>query len=823
MSIGTRCATVRRAALLPAVLIVSAWAIPTAPAAASHLPTGHTGLGARQPLAMSHARQALSLSQLPTSLAATIRQTLARQEQNDYRMQAQGTHYLAASPDQKMQTVFTATGPRLSGKGWTWGMRLVGLGRSQMEPVASGTMVAQGSQLRYRRGSLTEWYRNSASGLEQGFNLEARPAGSSREAITLQLGLSGNLRAQLERGGGTVDLLLPDGQRVLRYGGLAVHDAAGRSLPAHLELTGQRLRVVAQDRGAQYPVQIDPWTYQMQLDLGTNAAQTDYLGFSVALSSDGNTALLGADYRTVNGQKYAGAGEVFTRSGATWTYQTQLDLATGGDHLGFSVALSSDGNTALLGAPERIVNGQRYAGAGEVFTRSGATWTYQTQLDLGINAANGDNLGISVALSSDGSTALLGVRYRTVNGTKAGAGEVFTRSGTTWTYQAQLDLGTGAAAYDELGYSVAVSSDGNTALLGAYYRTVNGHSGAGAGEVFTRSGTTWTYQAQLDLGAGAAANDLLGISVAVSSDGNTALLGADQRTVKGQGLAGAGEVFTRSGATWTYQIQLDLGTSGDELGSSVALSSDGTIALLGAPDMTVNGQYAPGAGEVFTQSLSQTGVSNGTRASASVGGTGPNTPGSYSATASGASGSVTVATYPGNPTSATAPPNGRGYFDVKVSPGNSFSSVSIVDCNLGTGNTLYWFDGTTWKVSTPQSPNTPNSGCITLTVSSTSSPTLSQLTGTPFAAGTATGPTVARVSAAHASRQAGVLTLTWRVAHTKNVVGFNLYAGSQRLNAHLIPVHRSASYAFHTHWSGAGPYTLHLILRNGTVISLPIQ
>jgi len=767
MSIGTRCATVRRAALLPAVLIVSAWAIPTAPAAASHLPTGHTGLGARQPLAMSHARQALSLSQLPTSLAATIRQTLARQEQNDYRMQAQGTHYLAASPDQKMQTVFTATGPRLSGKGWTWGMRLVGLGRSQMEPVASGTMVAQGSQLRYRRGSLTEWYRNSASGLEQGFNLEARPAGSSREAITLQLGLSGNLRAQLERGGGTVDLLLPDGQRVLRYGGLAVHDAAGRSLPAHLELTGQRLRVVAQDRGAQYPVQIDPWTYQMQLDLGTNAAQTDYLGFSVALSSDGNTALLGADYRTVNGQKYAGAGEVFTRSGATWTYQTQLDL--------------------------------------------------------GINAANGDNLGISVALSSDGSTALLGVRYRTVNGTKAGAGEVFTRSGTTWTYQAQLDLGTGAAAYDELGYSVAVSSDGNTALLGAYYRTVNGHSGAGAGEVFTRSGTTWTYQAQLDLGAGAAANDLLGISVAVSSDGNTALLGADQRTVKGQGLAGAGEVFTRSGATWTYQIQLDLGTSGDELGSSVALSSDGTIALLGAPDMTVNGQYAPGAGEVFTQSLSQTGVSNGTRASASVGGTGPNTPGSYSATASGASGSVTVATYPGNPTSATAPPNGRGYFDVKVSPGNSFSSVSIVDCNLGTGNTLYWFDGTTWKVSTPQSPNTPNSGCITLTVSSTSSPTLSQLTGTPFAAGTATGPTVARVSAAHASRQAGVLTLTWRVAHTKNVVGFNLYAGSQRLNAHLIPVHRSASYAFHTHWSGAGPYTLHLILRNGTVISLPIQ
>ncbi len=370
-------------------------------------------------------------------------------------------------------------------------MRLVGLGRSQMAPVARGQMVAQGSQLTYRRGSLTEWYRNSPSGLEQGFTLGARPAGSSREAITLHLGLSGNLRAQLERGGGTVDLSLPDGQRVLRYGGLTVHDAVGRSLPAHLELTGQQLRLVVQDRGARYPIQIDPYAYQ-----------------------------------------------------------TELDLATAGDELGFSVALSGNGSIALLGASGATVNGQTAAGAGEVFTRSGTTWTYQTQLDLGTNTAGG-------------------------------------------------------------------------------------------------------------------------------------------------------------------------------LGSSVALSSDGTTALLGAFGRTVNGVYHAGAGEVFIQGLSQTGVSNGTQASASVGGTDPNTSGSYTATAFGASGSVTVATYPSNPTSAKAPPNGTNYFDVKASTPNSFTSVSIVDCNLAAGNTLYWFDGTTWKVATPQRPNTPSAGCITLTVSSTSSPTLS--------------------------------------------------------------------------------------------------
>ncbi len=176
---------------------------------------------------------------------------------------------------------------------------------------------------------------------------------------------------------------------------------------------------------------------------------------------------------------------------------------------------------------------------------------------------------------------------------------------------------------------------------------------------------------------------------------------------------------------YAYQTELDLATAGDELGFSVALSSDGNTALLGAFGRTVNGVYHAGAGEVFIQGLSQTGVSNGTQASASVGGTDPNTPGSYTATAFGASGSVTVATYPSNPTSAKAPPNGTNYFDVKASTPNSFTSVSIVDCNLAAGNTLYWFDGTTWKVATPQRPNTPSAGCITLTVSSTSSPTLS--------------------------------------------------------------------------------------------------
>ena len=86
---------------------------------------------------------------------------------------------------------------------------------------------------------------------------------------------------------------------------------------------------------------------------------------------------------------------------------------------------------------------------------------------------------------------------------------MFTRSGTTWSQQAELTAAD-AAAGDYFGISVAIS--GSTAVVGAY----GNNSQTGAAYVFTRSGTAWSQQAELTA-ADAAANALLGVSVAVSS------------------------------------------------------------------------------------------------------------------------------------------------------------------------------------------------------------------------------------------------------------------------------------------------------------------
>src|ERR1019366_5695450 len=90
-------------------------------------------------------------------------------------------------------------------------------------------------------------------------------------------------------------------------------------------------------------------------------------------------------------------------------YRGELDLpGPGVDDSGFSVALSADGSTAFVGAPNRTVNDQPGAGAVDIFTSNGGAWTWTSELNLGADAAKDENFGSSFSVSADGKTALVG-------------------------------------------------------------------------------------------------------------------------------------------------------------------------------------------------------------------------------------------------------------------------------------------------------------------------------------------------------------------------------------------------------------------------------
>jgi hypothetical protein len=244
-------------------------------------------------------------------------------------------------------------------------------------------------------------------------------------------------------------------------------------------------------------------------------------------------------------------------------------LAVGPAEQGWSVALSADGNTAIVGG----VVDDKLTGAAWVFTHSGGEWAQQGNKLVGTGAIGTASGGSSVALSADGNTAIVGGPY---DNSKKGAAWVFTRSGGRWTQQGGKLVGTGAVGDAAQGIAVALSADGNTAIVGG----VGDNSNTGAVWVFTRNGGEWAQQGNKLVGASAVGNAGQGHSVGLSADGTTAMAGGPYDNSN----TGAAWAYSRSGATWTQQGDKLTGNSANgpaEQGYSVALSGDGNLAIAG--------------------------------------------------------------------------------------------------------------------------------------------------------------------------------------------------------------------------------------------------
>jgi hypothetical protein len=510
-----------------------------------------------------HARPTAGLSALPVAARGPVSAELGSANPA-YRLSGSS----AANPAQRLRLGFSRAGVSIaSGSGRTE-LSLTAVGRGgALRSVPGVAPRAWGNRVAYAWPRVRGWYANGPLGLEQGFTLARAPAAGSGPVV-LSLSLTGNLHARLDHG----SVRLSGAGASLRYDGLSALDARGRALHAWLSVHAGGLLVHVDDRGAAYPLRIDPLIQQGSKLVGTGASGAAQQGFSVALSADGSTALIGGP----SDNSRAGAAWVFVRSGANWTQQGSKLVGTGavgGAQQGNGVALSADGDTALIGGP----GDNSFAGAAWVFTRSGSTWSQQGAKLVGTGAVGAAREGFSVALSTDGNTALIG---GTGDNSFAGATWVFTRSGSTWAQQGAKLVGTGANQASQ-GYSVALSSDGDTALIGGPF---DASSVAGAAWVFVRSGTTWTQQGAKLGGTGAVGNAFEGSSVALSADGDTALIGGPVDASSG---GGAAWVFVRSGTTWSQQGQKLVGTGGTggnaQEGSGVALSADGNTALIGGP------------------------------------------------------------------------------------------------------------------------------------------------------------------------------------------------------------------------------------------------
>jgi uncharacterized protein YjbI with pentapeptide repeats len=223
-------------------------------------------------------------------------------------------------------------------------------------------------------------------------------------------------------------------------------------------------------------------------------------------------------------------------------------------------------------------------------------------------------------------------------------------------------------------------------------------------------------------------------SITLKLDGSNFVAGLAQVDWNGTALTGATYYNNGTAVTSGLADEIDVPVPGTDLSATGPVLITAVNPAPGGGTSNPQVFFVTRAGVSVSASDSATSPSSGT-GTATVGGTGAGTSGSVTAMPGEGQGTVAVAEYTTNP--ETSPPPWsmpvNAYFDVFVPSGTGFNSVTITDCNLGTGNVLYYWTGSAWAAVSGQSYSAGPPACVTTTITPASGPSITQLAGTPFA------------------------------------------------------------------------------------------
>lgn len=342
-------------------------------------------------------------------------------------------------------------------------------------------------------------------------------------------------------------------------------------------------------------------------------------GYSVGMSADGATVVVG---QWDAGSSATGAAWVYRHDEVTdqWEIEQQLESPGSNSQFGFAVAISSDGNTVIVGSPAVA----DHLGGASIWIRDGGGgWSHDADLVCstavsGDISSPGSSTGQFVAISGDGLTvAFTGPG---LFGFRVDAGSVFFFDGAAWGEQFTFAGAASTAA-------VALSYDGDLMLVGdTAANTFVGEVGS-----YIRTAGSWSLDETI-LPNDASGPTQFGIAVALSDDGTVAAIGGSADN----GQLGAFWVFENTGS-WVGSDPL---TPNDwdessivRFGFAVDITSDGFTVAVGAPfDADIGGAWvflvdslSASASLTITFNVTVSGVSSGQPLSIVIGSRYPRT------------------------------------------------------------------------------------------------------------------------------------------------------------------------------------------------------
>jgi hypothetical protein len=360
--------------------------------------------------------------------------------------------------------------------------------------------------------------------------------------------------------------------------------------------------------------------YQEQLKIiPPDGQRIDWYGNTIAFSGDGNTMIVGAIYHNTGGVNNAGAAYIYHRNGSQWVFDTEISpaikIANAG--FGYALALSGDGNTAVVGGlassnyaylfqkqngawleKRRIqkpyTGGTAGFGSTAAISYNGKTIMigdlYNAKVSIYEQGANGfqyvttitdprgySEFGIDIALSSKGSTALIGAAQDS-----GAVAYVYEKINNNWQQTAKINpTDTFAVAWN----NIDLSLDGKTAILASDQNIANNNQGYRPGPyIYRKTNQGWLQQAQL-IATGTTYTDNPE-GVAVSAKGDTASYAVPSKTVGTHEGQGELYIFTYTNNKWVQlqAIHYSNGKAGDYFGSFGFAMAPDTRTVAGGCD-----------------------------------------------------------------------------------------------------------------------------------------------------------------------------------------------------------------------------------------------
>lgn len=427
-------------------------------------------------------------SECPAGLSSQwLQQAGEHLSQLEYQVRTDAVGIQAPNRAQNLRTYFDRDGIRVfdrlaEEKGALLSLRFVSMARgTQHYPAMSGNVQALGQQVHLPQGhGVTEWFENTAQGLEHGFHLEQRLNGEGNLILRIAVGKAELLGEQDHFRFRTTN------GRELDYGKLWVKDARGHEVPSRMLRKGRHIEIHIADIGYSYPLLVDPLLAagsNWQVESDQKDAQ---MGWSVSsagdINNDGFADVLVSAITFDRGQANEGAVFVYhgSKKGLSTKPDRMLESNRANDWMGYKVAAAGDINgddfDDVIIAVHGYDKGQFNEGA--AFIYYGGSWGLQSEQDLILQTnqkwARLDSVAGAGDVNNDGfADVIIGSSAYTHGQKQEGAAMVFLGSRGGLHEQPQVILESNQVGA-RFGMSVAGAGDVNgdgfeDVLVGAPY------------------------------------------------------------------------------------------------------------------------------------------------------------------------------------------------------------------------------------------------------------------------------------------------------------------------------------------------------------------